>query len=106
VIGFVNLELRPRLNFTAPQAWIPELIVEEGSRSRGAGAALLARAEEIATSEGCWGMALESANWRTRAHAFYERSGWTDAAHAFTRNLGDRPWPPPAPDDGSPPGPR
>ncbi len=97
VVGFVDMDLRNRLNFTTPQAWIPDLIVAEGGRSAGVGAALLARAEEIARAEGCWSMSLESANWRERAHAFYAREGWTDAAHAFTKNLGDRPWPPAPP---------
>ena len=99
VVGFVDMELRARLNFTTPQAWIPDLIVDEGARSLGAGAALLRRAEEIARAEGCWSMALESANWRERAHAFYEREGWTDAAHSFGKNLSDRPWPPPPSDE-------
>jgi GNAT superfamily N-acetyltransferase len=97
VAGFIDMDLRPRLSFTTPQAWIPDLVVAEGARSRGMGAALLARAEEIAQDEGCWSMALESASWRTRAHAFYEREGWADVAHAFTRNLSDRPWPPEPP---------
>ena len=97
VVGFVDMDLRTRLNFTTPQAWIPDLIVAEGARGAGVGAALLTRAEEIARAEGCWSISLESANWRERAHAFYAREGWTDAAHAFTKNLGDRPWPPPPP---------
>src|SRR5438552_3621321 len=40
VIGFCDLEFRPRLNFTRVEAWIPDLIVAEQARSRGAGAAL------------------------------------------------------------------
>jgi GNAT superfamily N-acetyltransferase len=60
-----------RLNFTTPQAWIPDLIVSEARRSRGAGAALLARCEELARGRNCWSLSLESANWRDRAHAFY-----------------------------------
>lgn len=100
VIGFCDLEYRTRLNFTTPQAWIPDLIVSEDMRSRGAGAALLARAEELARERGCWGMSLESANWRSRAHAFYERVGWSDTAKSFSRPLTDKPWPPPPPDQG------
>src|SRR5919201_5436541 len=48
VIGFCDVEFRPRLNFTTLQAWIPDLIVAEDARSRGAGAALLNRAVELA----------------------------------------------------------
>jgi GNAT superfamily N-acetyltransferase len=95
VIGFCDVEFRPRLNFTTTQAWIPDLIVAEGERSRGAGAALLNRAVELAAGRECWSITLESANWRTRAHAFYEREGWQDTAHAFAKML-DRSltWPP------------
>ena len=100
VVGFCDLEYRTRLNFTTPQAWIPDLIVTEASRSRGAGAALLTRADQLARERGCWGMSLESATWRTRAHAFYEREGWTDSAKSFSRSLSDKPWPPPAPGEG------
>lgn len=94
VVGFCDVEFRQWLNFTKLQAWIPDLIVAEGHRSRGAGAALLRRAEELALERDCWSLALESATWRTRAHAFYEREGWTDSAKAFTKILGDLPWPP------------
>jgi GNAT superfamily N-acetyltransferase len=93
VIGFCDVEFRPHLNFTRPQAWIPDLIVSENARSRGAGAALLARAEELARERGCWGMSLESANWRTRAHAFYVREGWADTAHSFFKGLTGEHWP-------------
>jgi len=75
------------LNYTTPKAWIPDLVVSEAARSRGVGAALLARAEELARDRGCFTIQLESANWRTRAHAFYLREGWTDAAKVFVKVL-------------------
>jgi GNAT superfamily N-acetyltransferase len=99
VRAFVNVELRSRLNFTSPQAWMPEVIVDETTRGRGLGAALLSRAEEVARDRGCWGMSLESANWRVDAHRFYVREGWTDSGHAFSKSLSDRPWPPPPPEE-------
>jgi GNAT superfamily N-acetyltransferase len=97
VVGFVDIEFRTRLNFEDPQAWIPDLVVAESARSRGAGHALLARAEELAGERGCWGMTLESATWRTRAHAFYLREGWEESGKSFTKALGDTPWPPAPP---------
>ena len=87
VVGFVDMEYQAWLNFTRPQAWIPDLIVSEAARSRGVGAAMLARAEELARERGCFVMRLESANWRTRAHAFYLRVGWTDSAKSFLKVL-------------------
>lgn len=95
VIGFCDMEYRTRLNFTDPQAWIPDLVVRQQERSRGVGAMLLARAEALARARGCWSMTLESADWRTRAQAFYRRLGWSDAGRSFSRSLSDRPWPPP-----------
>lgn len=94
VVGFVDLDLRTRLNFTTLQAWIPDLIVAEDARSGGVGAALLNRCEEIARERGCWSITLESANWRERAHAFYEREGLTDTGKGFSKVLADIEWPP------------
>src|SRR4030088_1144377 len=35
VIGFCSLHFRARLNHDQPQAWIPDVIVDEGERGRG-----------------------------------------------------------------------
>jgi len=91
VLGFVNVEYRPRLNYRTPQGWVAELIVDERRRSLGLGKALLEAAEREAVSRGCWGIALESANWRKDAHRFYEREGWSQVALAFTKVLDGTP---------------
>lgn len=88
VVGFVNVELRPRLNYERPQGWVAELVVAEDRRGAGIGRALLDRAEEAARARGCWGVALESANWRHDAHRFYAQRGWEQSALAFTKELG------------------
>jgi GNAT superfamily N-acetyltransferase len=95
VVGFIDLEFRQRLNFREEQAWVPDLIVAEGSRSRGAGKALLDEALERSRERGCWSLTLESASWRTRAHAFYEREELQGSAASFTKLLVDMDWPPP-----------
>jgi GNAT superfamily N-acetyltransferase len=95
VAGFLDMEYRVRLNFTTPQAWIPDLIVDEGSRGVGIGRALLEQAEELARERGCWSMTLESATWRERAHAFYLREGWKETGKSFSKVLADVVWPPP-----------
>ena len=87
VVGFVNVEYRDRLNRTAPEAWVPELVVAEAKRSAGIGKGLLAEAETAARERGCWGIALESATWREDAHRFYEREGWEHAAKAFIKGF-------------------
>jgi GNAT superfamily N-acetyltransferase len=93
VVGFVDLEFRERLNFSAPQAWIPDLIVTEESRSRGAGKALLAAAEDRARERGCFALTLESATWRERAHAFYQREGMRHVSASFAKLLSGEEWP-------------
>jgi GNAT superfamily N-acetyltransferase len=98
VIGLLDMEYRARLNFTTPQAWIPDMVVHEDARSAGVGRALMARAEELARERGCWGMELESATWRERAHAFYLREGWTDSGKSFSKLLAEGlTWPPTPP---------
>jgi GNAT superfamily N-acetyltransferase len=106
VVGLLDMEYRVRLNFTTPQAWIPDLVVDEDSRSAGVGRALISRAEELARERGCWGMELESATWRDRAHAFYLREGWTEAGKSFSKLLAEGlTWPPtPASGDRRSPG--
>jgi GNAT superfamily N-acetyltransferase len=96
VVGFVDMEYRVRLNFTTPQAWIPDLVVTEDGRSRGAGAALLSRCLELARERDCWSLSLESSNWRERAHAFYLREGLVDGAKSFSVALSEAGtnWPP------------
>ena len=95
VVGFIDLEFRQRLNFREEQAWVPDLIVAEDSRSRGAGKALLDEALDRSRERGCWSLTLESASWRTRAHAFYEREELQGSAASFTKLLVDMDWPPP-----------
>lgn len=94
IVGFLAMEYRDRLHFLSPQAWIPDLVVAERARGQGVGAALLHEAERVAREHGCWGMALESATWRTRAHAFYLRQGWSETGRSFTRSLSGQVWPP------------
>jgi GNAT superfamily N-acetyltransferase len=88
IVGFCSLHYLDRLNYVTPQAWVPDLIVDEDKRSAGVGRALLEEAERRARERGCWVLTLESAHWRTDAHRFYETFGMTDAAKAFVKALG------------------
>jgi GNAT superfamily N-acetyltransferase len=87
VVGFCSLHYRTRLNHATLQAWVPDLIVAEEARSTGVGRALLAEAERRARERGCHDLVLESAYFRTRAHAFYEREGMKDAGKTFWKSL-------------------
>ena len=87
LVGFLDMEFRQRLGHPRPQAWINDLVVAEGYRGKGIGTALLGRAEELARRRGCFRMSLETAGWRTDAHGFYERQGWTDNGKWFLKLL-------------------
>jgi GNAT superfamily N-acetyltransferase len=98
VVGFLDIEFRSWLNYMTPDAWIPDFIVTGQMRGQGIGGLLLARAEELARERQCWSMALESANWRTRAHKFYKSHGWEPTAKHFRKALADIAVPDPSAD--------
>lgn len=87
VVGFMSLEFRARLNRPRPEAWIPDLIVTEGSRGLGAGRALLLRGFELARERGCWSVTLESGYHRKVAHQLYHSAGMTDEGMFFILEL-------------------
>jgi GNAT superfamily N-acetyltransferase len=75
VIGWVNVSRQPVLEEEI-RAEVNGLVVAEGQRSLGAGAQLLAAAEDWARKHGCKGMSVRSNVIRERAHQFYERHGY------------------------------
>jgi GNAT superfamily N-acetyltransferase len=87
VIGFCSLHFRERLNYPTPDAWVPDLIVTERARRRGAARALLAEAERRAQTRGCWMLTLESAHFRKEAHRLYEAFGMQNAGLSFFKPL-------------------
>jgi GNAT superfamily N-acetyltransferase len=87
VVGFCSLHFRDRLNYTTPEAWVPDLIVTETARRQGAARALLEEAERLARERGCWLLSLESAHHRREAHMLYAAFGMADEAKAFAKPL-------------------
>jgi GNAT superfamily N-acetyltransferase len=75
VIGWLHLSRQPLLKVEM-RAEVNGLVVAEGQRSLGAGARLLAAAENWARKHGCKGMSVRSNVIRERAHKFYERNGY------------------------------
>ena len=75
VIGWLHVSREPLLEVEI-RAEVNGLVVAEGQRSAGAGARLLAAAEEWARKHGCKGMSVRSNVIRERAHKFYERNGY------------------------------
>jgi GNAT superfamily N-acetyltransferase len=76
VIGWVHVYVR-HLLVADPQAEIGGLVVDEGHRRRGTGRRLMQRAERWAREKRCWAVHLRSNVVRKRAHAFYERIGYS-----------------------------
>lgn len=87
IVGFLSLVFRERLNCVQPQAWIPDLIVTEAARGRGAAKALLQAAFEAARKFGCDRVTLESGYARTVAHQVYESAGMNNSGYFFERAL-------------------
>lgn len=75
VVGWIHVSITPLLEVER-RAEVNGLVVDEQARSRGAGAALLAAAENWARRQGCRGMSVRSNVLRERAHAFYLRQGY------------------------------
>jgi GNAT superfamily N-acetyltransferase len=87
VIGFCSLHFRERLNYPTPDAWVPDLIVAERARRRGAARALLEEAERRAATRRCWMLTLESAHFRKEAHRLYEAFGMENTGLSFVKKL-------------------
>jgi GNAT superfamily N-acetyltransferase len=75
VIGWLHVS-RDVLLESEIRAEVNGLVVAEGQRSLGAGARLLAAAEDWARKHGCKNMSVRSNVIRERAHKFYERDGY------------------------------
>ena len=87
VVGFLSMEFRERLNRSNREAWVPDLIVNEASRGRGLGRALLQAAFEIAREQGCYRLTLESGHDREIAHHLYLATGMREEGSFFGINL-------------------
>ncbi|MBW6506607.1 MAG: GNAT family N-acetyltransferase [Rhodobacteraceae bacterium] len=71
----------------ARRAQIEAVRVAADLRGQGIGAALMADAEARARAAGCRLMQLTSNKARTRAHAFYDRLGFTPSHIGYKREL-------------------
>jgi ribosomal protein S18 acetylase RimI-like enzyme len=87
VAGAVSLWIQPRLNWTTPQGWIPDLYVDPAFRRRGAARALLDACAAECRRRGCHVLVLESGHHRSEAHQLYEAYGFEHHARAYTLKL-------------------
>lgn len=87
--GWIHVALMPTLE-ASDRALIGGLVVDEGHRSAGTGADLVAAAEAWARMRGCEAMVVRSRTTRERAHRFYERLGYREQKRSlvFEKLLG------------------
>jgi GNAT superfamily N-acetyltransferase len=87
-VGWVHVAIYTSLE-SGRVATIGGLVVDEGHRSGGIGAELLAAAEEWARENGAAKMVVRSRVSRERAHRFYEREGYVlvKTSHVFEKRL-------------------
>ena len=87
IVGFCSLSLKN--NFWKPGCIgnVDELVVDENYRGQGIGKKLINRIEEIAISNQCKQIELDSAFHRKEAHHFYESIGYKSRAYLFTKSL-------------------
>jgi len=88
VVGTVGMLRGIGWNADLPWARVMSLVVEEGERGRGTGAALMAAAEAWARETGAASLHLTTARYREEAHRFYERIGYEATGLRFIRRLG------------------
>jgi N-acetylglutamate synthase-like GNAT family acetyltransferase len=75
VIGWIHVSTMPLLEMER-RAEVNGLVIDETTRSQGAGAVLLAAAEKWARGKRCKSMSVRSNVLRERAHGFYLRNGY------------------------------
>ena len=75
-VGCLTTSIMRVLHRPAPVGRISMMVVEEGLRGQGIGAALVAAAEERLAAQGCYMIEVTSHLRRTEAHGFYEKLGY------------------------------
>jgi GNAT superfamily N-acetyltransferase len=73
--------------FSGRELYCDDLVTDEGTRSSGVGAAMMAYMLRIAGERGCDTFALDSGTQRQQAHKFYFREGLAVGSFHFTRKL-------------------
>ena len=68
-------------------AYVYDLVVTAGTRSKGYGQALMAHVESVAREEGCKCVALVCGRERAGALRFYERSGFERPGYSMRKTL-------------------
>ena len=87
IVGFCSLSLKNNFWKAGCIGNVDELVVDENYRGQGIGRKLINRIEEIAISNQCKQIELDSAFHRKEAHHFYKSLGYQSRAYLFTKPL-------------------
>jgi GNAT superfamily N-acetyltransferase len=87
IVGLIGLHVSDSLEHDGPVGKISEIVVDEGHRGHGIGAALMERAEREARRRGCVLLFLTTAERREEAHRFYRRLGFEETGRRFAKSL-------------------
>ncbi len=87
IVGFCSLSLKNNFWKAGCIGNVDELVVDENYRGQGIGKKLINRIEEIAISNQCKQIELDSSFHRKEAHHFYESIGYKSRAYLFTKPL-------------------
>ena len=83
VAGAASLWFRLRLNWTTPEAWVPDLYVDPAFRRQGIARELLDSCLQAARKRGCHCLVLASGHHRAEAHQLYENYGFTHTGRVY-----------------------
>jgi GNAT superfamily N-acetyltransferase len=87
LVGAVAVAATPHLGRPGRSARIVGLVVRDGQRRTGVGAALVGAAEELARDWNCDVLELTSSRARDAAHPFYRALGYQDQSDHHARYL-------------------
>ena len=87
VVGLMTVHIRYTLNHEAPLAQLTLLVVDERTRSKGVGRALVQAAEQWARDRACKRLIVTTALDRDGAHAFYEKLAFKHTGRRYGKDF-------------------
>ena len=85
LVGFACVQIVRSVCSDSPSAELTELFVDEASRRRGVGAALVSEAERVSWKSRCSELVLRTKASNHDARAFFDRCGYDEAQHTIYR---------------------
>lgn len=87
VVGIATIVFMDRLNRTAKEMYVAELVVMEPYQNKGVGKKLMRSCVTLARQKKCFRVRLESGFGRKKSHKFYKKIGFEGYALTFRKSL-------------------